>query len=65
MRGKRPRHSAEETRQFGFRWDQLDVVRNMEYRGLKSLSVITDHGYIEIGTRHADDQVIAQDGEIT
>ena len=38
-----------EAEKYGFRWGQLDVVRNMEYRGLRSLSIVTDHAEIEIG----------------
>ena len=43
------RSSEEHAERYGFRWGQLDVIRNMEYRGLRSLSILTDHAEIEIG----------------
>ena len=47
---RKPSKKAEpEARQYGFRWGQVDVVRNMEYRGLRSLSIVTEHAEIEIG----------------
>ena len=33
---------------YGFRWGQLDVIRNAVFLGRKSLSVITDSQEIEI-----------------
>lgn len=45
---KRERRSAEEAAQYGFRWGQLDVVRNMEHYGAKSLSVETEYARITI-----------------
>lgn len=48
MPRKRYEQEADAER-YGFRWGQLDVVRNMDYRGLKSLSVLTDFAEIEIG----------------
>ena len=45
----RIRSSEDDADRHGFRWGQLDVIRNMEYRGLRSLSILTDHAEIEIG----------------
>lgn len=41
--------TPENAAQFGFRWGPLDVVRNMEYRGRHSLSVLTDTHEVEVG----------------
>ena len=45
----RIRSNEDDAERYGFRWGQLDVIRNMEYRGLRSLSILTDHAEIEIG----------------
>ena len=45
----RIRSNEDDAQRHGFRWGQLDVIRNMEYRGLRSLSILTDHAEIEIG----------------
>jgi hypothetical protein len=45
---KRVRQSEEEAAQYGFRWGHLDVTRNMEHRGGKSLSVETDYQRITV-----------------
>ena len=45
----RTRSNEDDAERHGFRWGQLDVIRNMEYRGLRSLSILTDHAEIEIG----------------
>jgi hypothetical protein len=45
----RKRGNEDGAMRHGFRWGQLDVIRNMEYRGLRSLSIVTDHSEIEIG----------------
>lgn len=38
-----------EAERYGFRWGQLDVIRNMDYNGIKSLSVLTDHHELQVG----------------
>lgn len=48
-RSTRRRHTDSEAAQYGFRWDNVDVIRNLEYRGTKSLSVITDHRELQVG----------------
>ena len=45
----RIRGDQDDAERYGFRWGQLDVIRNMEYRGLRSLSILTNHAEIEIG----------------
>jgi hypothetical protein len=47
-RNRRERNEANADK-FGFRWGQLDVIRNAEFNGKKSLSVLTDWAEIEIG----------------
>ena len=48
MARRRQDHSHEEAMRYGFRWGQLDVIRNAVFLGRKSLSVITDSQEIEI-----------------
>jgi hypothetical protein len=45
---KRTDPEGNEVWKYGFRWGQLDVVRHMEYRGVKNLGVETDHTSVEI-----------------
>ena len=45
----RIRGNEDNAERYGFRWEQLDVIRNMDARGIKSLSILTDHAEIEIG----------------
>ena len=48
MARRRQDHDHEEAARYGFRWGQLDVIRNAEFLGRKSLSILTDSQEIEI-----------------
>ena len=48
MARTRSDYSDDNAFRYGFRWGQLDVIRNAEFDGKKSLSVITDSQEIEI-----------------
>lgn len=39
---RRKFHTDADAARYGFRWGQLDVIRNCEFRQAKSLSVISD-----------------------
>lgn len=45
---KRERQSLEEATRYGFRWDQLDVVRAMDFRGTNVVSVETEFDKVQI-----------------
>ncbi len=42
------RYSEEEANLFGFRWDQVDVVRAAEFEGAKRLFIDTEFGRMTI-----------------
>lgn len=46
---RRSHHTDADAERYGFRWGNVDVSRNLEYRGRKSLSVITDYLELEVG----------------
>lgn len=45
---KRVRKSEEEAERYGFRWGQLDVVRTMEFRGTKCVTIETEFNNVQI-----------------
>lgn len=49
FRKRKPRmRDASDAYRYGFRWDNVDVVRMSEYRGYKCIGVETDFGSVQI-----------------